>query len=98
MIVSDEWSGYRRIHEHNFTHYTVCHKRNYVDPDTGFYTQAIERAWADAKSYIKRARGGGPLLQSHLDELVWRKANDGIDNPDKLFPSFWRDVYNVFQK
>lgn len=97
VIVSDEWAAYRRLSEHGFTHHTVCHRRNYVDPESGFHTQAIERAWADAKVYIKRARGSGPLLQSHLDELMWRKANDGIDYPAKLFEVFWKDVKKVFQ-
>ena len=84
VVVSDEWAGYRRLNEYGYSHYNVFHKRNYVDHDTGFHTQAIERGWEDAKVYIKRARGSGPLFQSHLDELVWRNANDGIDHPEKL--------------
>ncbi len=61
VVVSDEWAAYRNLSEYGYTHHTVCHKRNYVDPVTGFHTQAIERRWADAKSYIKRACGAGLL-------------------------------------
>ena len=43
-IVSDEWAAYRRISELGYTHFTVCNKRNYVDPETGFHTNAIERS------------------------------------------------------
>ena len=95
VIVSDEWSAYRRISELGYTHYTVCHKRNYVEPETGFHTQAIERAWCDAKSYVKRARGAGPLLQAHLDELASRKANS--HEPCWLLAVFWNDVCKSFQ-
>lgn len=68
VAVLDEWTGYRQFSGYGYTHQTVCHKSNYVDPGTCLHTQAIERPWADAKVYIKRARGVGPLLQSHLDE------------------------------
>ena len=98
VTVSDEWSVYRNLRDHGYTHHTICHKRNYVNRVTGFHTQIIARSWADAKSYIKRARGTGPLLQSHLDELVWRKAHDGVRHPENLFETFWNDVRKVFEE
>ncbi len=98
IIVPNEWAGYRNLRDYGYTHHIVRHKRNYVNPGTGFHTQAIERSWADAKSYIQRARGTGPFLQSHLDELVWRKAHDGVRHPENLFKIFWNDVRKVFEE
>ena len=95
VIVSDEWPAYRRLPDFSYKHYTVCHKRNFVAPSTGFHTQAIERAWLDAKDWLKRARGAGPLLQSHLDENMWRKYQKS--HPDGLLNDFWKDVYKVFE-
>lgn len=42
-VVSDEWTGYNRLYEHEYVHETVNHSENYVNLVTGFYTQAIER-------------------------------------------------------
>ncbi len=95
VTVSDGGAAYRRIPDFGYTHYTVCQKRNYVDPESGFHKQAIERAWCDAKSYIKRARGAGPLIQAHLDELSWRKAS--AEKNVVLFAPFWNRAYTSFE-
>ena len=52
-----------------YTHETVNHQENYVDPFTGAHSQAIERSWLDAKIKILKKIRGVPLtmLQSHLD-------------------------------
>ncbi len=83
-----------QMNESGYRHQTVNHSRNFVNPRTGFHTQAIERAWVDAKSLIKRARGAGPLLQSHLDECSWRKSRRQY--PGGLLNAFWADVKKVF--
>ena len=83
---TDEWLGYCWIAEGGFTNHTVNHKNNFVDPSTGCHTQAIERAWADAKVWLQCARHGGPILQSHHDECAWRKLNS--TNPAGLFDAF----------
>ena len=46
-IVTDEWRGYSRSTERGYTHHTVNHSRNYVDPESGYHTQNVERAWQD---------------------------------------------------
>lgn len=92
-VVTDEWKGYSRVRYHSFDHYTVNHSVNYVDPHTHFHTQAIERAWVETKAYMKRARGAGPMLQLHLDEITWRHSRKR--DPLGLFHAFLRDVHNV---
>lgn len=54
IIYSDEWPAYKKVFEtltaFDYEHKTVCHKRNWVNPETGVHTQNIEGFW----SYIKR--------------------------------------------
>ena len=43
-IISDKWHAYNHIAEFGYTHLTVNHKSNFVDPITGAHTQTIEIA------------------------------------------------------
>lgn len=73
-IISDEWRAYRRaLTEEGFDHYTVCHKRNFVNPNTGAHTQNLERAWQTYKVDIWRHRGNRTtkLLKEHLKVIEW---------------------------
>lgn len=47
----------------------------------------------EEKSLIKRALGAVNMLQSHLDELSWRKAR--VEHPDGLLAAFLCDIYTV---
>lgn len=92
-IISDEWRAYSRLRDYGFEHNTVCHKNEFLNSD-GFHTQKIERAWVETKAYLKRARGGGALLQSHLDEISWRKYRS--NHPQGLLAAFFEDVNSYF--
>lgn len=35
IIISDCWKAYKCLENEDFKHYTVNHKLNFVDPDTG---------------------------------------------------------------
>ncbi|KAG0427267.1 hypothetical protein DMUE_5915 [Dictyocoela muelleri] len=45
LIVTDQANAYNKLSDIGFKHFTVCHKRNFVDPDTGAHTQTIESLW-----------------------------------------------------
>lgn len=50
IIISDSWSSYKKIKElKNFTHLTVNHKYNFIDPESGAHTNKIEGLWNQAK-------------------------------------------------
>ena len=92
VIVIDQWQGYCRLASNGFVHKTVNHSVNFVNPEDGCHTRGIERQWVDAKSFMKSARGPGPLLQSHLDECAWRKLRTP-NNPGSLLSALLRDVH-----
>src|SRR6218665_97916 len=73
IIVSDQWRAYRDIPNlpGNYTHYTVNHSENFVDPVTGKHTNHVESYWMRMKSTFKRMNGTykdfGP---SYMDEFM----------------------------
>ncbi len=69
------------------------HSKNYVDPDTKYHTQGIERAWCEAKAYTKSARGYSHLLQYHLDEMPWR--NSVASGEKEIMTEFWHAVGQI---
>ena len=48
-IISDCWNAYDSLGTLGFTHLTVNHQYNFVDPDTGAHTWFIENLWWQVK-------------------------------------------------
>ena len=75
IIVSDCWKSYDGIQylETAFQHFTVNHRYNFVDPETGFNTQKCERLWRSLKEFkhqnhgIQRSR-----INSYIQEFIFR--------------------------
>ncbi|GAA49254.1 hypothetical protein CLF_102765 [Clonorchis sinensis] len=64
-----------------YTHETLNHTENFVDPTTGAHTQTIESLWHVYKMHNKRQRGTQrSLVESFLCEFVWREHKVG-ENP-----------------
>lgn len=55
-IHTDCWKGYINLEEHGYVHKTVNHMENFVDPNSGAYTQNIESSWRALR--IRLSRGG----------------------------------------
>lgn len=51
-IVSDCWASYSSLSVEGYTHSTVNHSLNFVDPESGASTQNIERVWRDVRRDI----------------------------------------------
>lgn len=96
VIVTDEWKGYAHLTRAGFQHYTVNHSKNFVDPTTGYHTQNIERHWVDSKAWLKRARRPSHLMQSHLDEVSYRKLRR--DAKYSLLTEFLIDVGKYYRE
>ncbi|RMZ93697.1 ISXO2-like domain-containing [Brachionus plicatilis] len=78
IIYSDCWSSYSKINKlKDFKHFTVNHSLNFIDPDTGACTNKIESLWHSCKAKFKDMNGcTRPMLQSYIDEYVWRYNNN----------------------
>jgi hypothetical protein len=77
--MSDSWSAYRNIATwpgFNYTHLTVNHEDNFVDPTTGAHTQRIECNWGHVKTEFLRKMHGMSLalLPGHLVEEDARRT------------------------
>jgi hypothetical protein len=80
-IVSDSWAAYRNIaawQGFNYTHFTVNHEQNFVDPVTRAHTQRIECNWGHVKTELVRRIHGTSLalLPGHLAEYWWKKTHE----------------------
>ena len=79
-IMSDMWAAYGRIDQlpELYQHYTVNHSENFVDPDTGAYTQTIESTWNQFKRRHKEEMGTARhLLVSYIFQFVWKRQFGG---------------------
>lgn len=87
IIYSDQWNGYTNLNKYGFSHLTVNHSKNYVDPHSGVHTQTIEGNWNGVKVGIPRkhrnAKGVGFYLLNYMF-----KRNYGVKYYDFLFNLF----------
>ena len=58
IIMTDMWGGYVNLasilHEYEFTHMTVNHSNNFINPITGANTQSIESFWSVIKRKFRK--------------------------------------------
>jgi transposase-like protein len=73
-IISDCWKAYSKIGEFPYTHLTVNHSLNFVDPETGAHTQNIERSWRDARGLIPRYGRTKGHCEGYLAEFQFKKC------------------------
>lgn len=72
-VYTDEWAGYRKLHETHPRHFTIRHTdRVYASGD--IHTQTIEGFFGNVKNGIAGNYHGvsRKWLQSYLNEYVWR--------------------------
>ncbi len=84
-IISDCWASYQGLELLGYTHKTVNHTYNFVDPDTGVHTQKVESLWFTSKRRNKQECGTRrTFLSSYLFEYFWRKRIGGDIPFEKL--------------
>ncbi|XP_023243935.1 uncharacterized protein LOC111641917 [Centruroides sculpturatus] len=95
-IYSDCWRAYKtdELERAGYSHFTVNHKYNFVDPTTGAHTQNIERLWGSAKWRNKKQRGTARHhLESYLAEFMWKKSlgqGNAFENILKAIAEIWQ--------
>lgn len=72
-IVSDCWRAYNILNEMDFTHLTVNHSLNFVDPTTGAYTQTIESTWWQIKRGLPDTHTHHGRLHLYLAHYIFDK-------------------------
>lgn len=98
-IISDCWASYQGLEEKlpelRYRHLTVNHSENFVDPNTGAYTQTIESLWARAKSRNRKECGTRrTLIDSYLCEFLWRQRNKDKDFFEQILKDMAEIVLN----
>ena len=81
-ILSDMWASYNRIDQlpELYSHFTVNHSENFVDPATGTHTQTIEGTWSHFKrAHRERAGTARTLFLDYVTEFCWRRRFKGPD-------------------
>lgn len=75
-VMSDKWRAYNGIATAagmGYSHQTVNHSLNFIDPNTGANIQRIERSWKAAKERNKRHNGTHRhMIDSYLCDYMWR--------------------------
>ena len=54
VVYSDEWRAYSQLQSHTYSHPTVNHSRNFVDPVTGSHSVQRECGVLVSRCYVKR--------------------------------------------
>lgn len=68
-IISDEWKSYNSLsNTNNFVHKRICHKYNFVCPETGVHTQNVESYNNKIKIELKKRKG--MVKEKHEDFLL----------------------------
>lgn len=80
-IASDRWSSYVGLEQFpepfHYSHTSVNHQENFVDPNTGVHTQKVERLWRTIKDMIKSYPETNGVLDRELGFAWYRRDNFG---------------------
>ena len=77
-INTDGARVYKTLDTMNYTHNTIIHKENFVDPNSGAHTNSIENFWGNLKLKLKGIRGSQKkMLEAHIDEFMYRYNRKG---------------------
>lgn len=94
-IISDCWKAYNSLDKEGFTHLTVNHSVNFVDPNSGAHTNTIESTWRALKKSLPSNGTQKTLYDSYFSQYCIRKLylNDSTD-PFTRFLEIITKVYN----
>lgn len=92
-VMSDCWRAYAGVGNDDFTHFTVNHSLNFVDPDTGAHTQNIERAWVEVRKNLPRFGRKSAHYEGYLADVRFRMAYP--DHRDRIH-AFWKMAAELY--
>ena len=87
-IISDEWRAYCDIGVSGYTHLTVNHSQNFVNPRTGAHTNGVEAGYWSCMKRMMRRQGvmttSNDLFPTYLVEFLWRRRFGDFDLSEKM--------------
>ena len=100
-IHSDKWPAYHDLEKHlqseNCSHYTVNHKKHYVDPLSGAHSQSIESNWRHCKVNLPDYGVTPKYLDYYLKTFMWRQyTKEYGHDPFLFFLECAKQVYPPF--
>ena len=103
-VNSDSWKSYATLASEGYMHYSVCHKYEFVNLDTGAHTQTIEGLWKILKHDYRRHGG---FKQSDLEVFIaqWcfrrnfcRDEKSNFRRVCLAISQHWQQAYNFYKK
>ena len=94
VVVSDGWKGYVNLPKYGFTHFTVNHSENFVDPVSGLHTQKMEGYWRVLKSKLQKGGVRKCDLGFHLLEFMYFQNMKGLGRDP--FHMFLGDIVKLY--
>ena len=96
-IHTDQARVYTYLSQTTYTHHTVCHKENFVDPVTGTHTNNIENVFSNLKAHLKAMRGVyKTVLPAHIDEFLYRWNRPKLAGTSDIFELLLQDIAAVY--
>ena len=95
IIHSDCWKGYANLDQQGYTHFTVNHSKNFVDPESGAHPNSIEGMWQKMKygCHMPQFRNVKDAhLPGYLATFMWKEGHSGSD----LFVQFLKDAARIY--
>ena len=78
--MSDEWAAYQDIGTiPEYTHLTVNHSQNFVNPATGAHTQATKGHWSCAKRMMRKQGVMNTSSDLFGSYVMWRRRYGDSD-------------------
>ncbi|XP_032684343.1 uncharacterized protein LOC116850320 [Odontomachus brunneus] len=84
-VISDCWKSYNCLNSEGFQHLTVNHSYNFVDPETGAYTQHIERVWREVRGNIPRYGIRSDHFIVYLSEFLFKRVHSRLERIEVFF-------------
>lgn len=90
VIISKEWSGYGRLEDLGYCHYTYFKSQGFTDPNNRhIHHSNIKNSFTWLKYQIKTRNRSGNFLQEYIIEWLWRKRHSlTSQDEDSTIPIF----------
>ena len=90
-VITDCWKAYCELEQKHWSHLTVNHSINFVDPTTGAHTQNIESTWWQLKRNLPSTHGANIL---HFSQYLSRRKFAGADA--HICTTFLRHIVELY--